>query len=452
MTALQVAVLLNVVAVLFVVALTIEVGRYFHSSQQRYWLWAHVWEAALIACDLPHQLYGLPLTTPQVAGASLFAGLSLWNYIQLGLALRGPAWPAWTQPLLALGGLTSALGLRLAGANTYDALTPVLIALLVCLVWLGWRFVTESRRSVRNMLWLGLPFWIRAGSAPLITLVGNTPYAWTNYALGVLLHLTTGAGMAMFLMREGIRALEDEHKHLQKTNRIQNEFMHAMSHQLRTPLTVIAQSAHAMVPMNSPALREEIGDVLQRQVKHLDSLVSTILDFAKLESGTYPVVREHEDLGLYLTSWIGAFKLCAEQDGKTVMLDVTDDELKLDHDPVLLRLALENLVTNAVKHTPAGTSICVKAWKEGSRVRISVTDNGPGVPADLQDRVFERFLPTLAKDHRPGGGVGLGLAFVKVVVERYHHGRVWLDTAHTPGAAFHIALPTHAVTPASAQR
>jgi two-component system OmpR family sensor kinase len=109
-------------------------------------------------------------------------------------------------------------------------------------------------------------------------------------------------------------------------------------------------------------------------------------------------------------------------------------------DPEQLRQVLANLTRNAVTHTPAGTAIEISLRREGDRAVLEVRDHGPGLPADAEDRVFDRFWRTEGGRSRGRGGSGLGLAIVKAIVQA-HHGEVHAGNAPDGGAVFRVTLP-----------
>ncbi len=431
---------MNLAAVVFVIALSVQAQRYYAPPYLYHWIMGHVWEAALIACDLPHVLHGYELSPYQVAGAATCAGASLWHYLQLGCVLRGHPLPSWVAGATIGFSWVSVGLLRWTGHASYDALAPVLLALLLVVAWIGGLFIfSKMLTSSVGRLWLGLPFLVRAGFAPLITVVGETEWAWTNYAVGTVLHLLTGAGMVMFLMREGLEALRVQGEGLRESLRLKREFLHTMSHELRTPIAVVAQASAAMVRLDDRAAREEIDAMVQDRTGAMARMVASILDYAKLESGTFEADLVREDLGFRLPDWVEAWRLVAPA-GVTLTLELADDELTVDHDPDMLRQAVENLIANAYRVAPPGSTVLLRVWREGREARLSVTDAGPGLAPELHRVVFDRFRQGDGSASRRHGGLGLGLAICREVVEQYHHGRVWVESTPGEGATFHVAL------------
>lgn len=441
-SAFQLAVLANAFAILFVVALSLQSRRYYNPDYLQYWILAHVWEAALILCDLPHLLKAGELLPAQLYAAALSGSVTLWYYTKLGSVLaRRRLDDRWFWPVVA-SGCASVLLLEVSGVGGYNALTPILLACLACTFWLGCLFTWGTNISTRSSAaWLGVPLLIRSGFAPFITLVGPTSWVWTNYAAGAALHLITGAGMAIFMMREGLEALKHEQELHHKTNRLQQEFLGIVSHELKTPLAVISQGAHNMVLLQSPKERAEVNHIIQERTQDLSRLITSIVDYAKLESGNFRMTLVTEDLGLYLQSWMIAWELLVQPKQQTLQVHLDEAELRFSYDPALLQQAIENLIGNAVKFTPRHGVIRVAVRKVRNRVVISVQDNGPGIAAEDQEVIFQKFKQLEQMRTRHHGGTGLGLAICKEIVEHYHHGQLWVESLPGQGANFQMAFP-----------
>ena len=187
---------------------------------------------------------------------------------------------------------------------------------------------------------------------------------------------------------------------------------------------VPANVSHAIGRVESEALR-------------MQGLVEDLLLLARLDSGR-PLEREPVDVTLLAMDVVSDAHAAAPD--HRWELDLPDEPVEAPGDRARLHQVLANLLANARTHTPAGTTVVTRIRREGQHVRIDVADNGPGIPADLQPRVFERFTRGDDSRNRASGSTGLGLSIVAAVAGA-HAGRV--DLASEPGrTVFTVWLPS----------
>lgn len=223
-----------------------------------------------------------------------------------------------------------------------------------------------------------------------------------------------------------------------ESERLRNGLLSALSHDLRTPLTVLAGLADSL-PLAGPPLPEaqaEIAQAIRAESLRTNTLVSNLLDMARLQEGHVQLKREWQPLeevvGAALQSLAGPLAR------HEVHVDLPADLPLLEFDSVLMERVLCNLLENAAKYTPTGSRIEIAARSEGNRATITVADNGPGLPSGREERLFEKF--TRGQDESPVAGVGLGLAIVRAIVEA-HKGTVRAENRPEGGARFIITLP-----------
>jgi heavy metal sensor kinase len=211
------------------------------------------------------------------------------------------------------------------------------------------------------------------------------------------------------------------------------------SHELRTPLSVIRGIGEMGLgqPRTAEQYREAIGSMLE-EVDRLTRLVDTLLRLSRGDSGTIRLSREHVDLGLLTRDVVSSLTILAEERGQRVRLELADG-VGVFADRLVLREAIANLVDNAIKYGPTGSAVDVHVRRNGTSAVLTVTDEGPGIPAGHRDRVFDRFYRIDEGRSRDRGGTGLGLAIAKWAVD-VHGGRISLDPSPA-GAAFRIELP-----------
>jgi signal transduction histidine kinase len=235
-------------------------------------------------------------------------------------------------------------------------------------------------------------------------------------------------------------ALEREHaanEHLRTLDELKTTFMQAVSHDLRTPLASVLGFAVTLERHYLALPPEQIEELLNRlasNARRLDRIVVDLLDLDRLSRGAAEPHREPTDLARL------AERVVAELDGLGGHeVSVEAPPLVAEVDAAKVERILENLLTNAVRHTGGGTAVWVRIAARDGGVLLAVEDNGPGVPASLRDAVFQPFRrgPT-ASPHAPGSGVGLAL------VARFaalHGGHAWVEERRGGGASFRVALP-----------
>jgi two-component system OmpR family sensor kinase len=216
------------------------------------------------------------------------------------------------------------------------------------------------------------------------------------------------------------------------------QFVADASHELRTPLASIrgyAELTRRETDPVPPTVTHAIGRV-ESEALRMQELVEDLLLLARLDSGR-PLAREPVDLSLLAVNAVSDAH--AASPDHTWELDLPEDPVEVPGDQARLHQILANLLANARTHTPAGTRVVTRVRPEGSLVRVSVTDDGPGVPMTLQPRIFERFTRGDDARVRANGSTGLGLSIVAAVGQA-HGGRV--EVSSRPGATtFSVLLP-----------
>jgi two-component system sensor histidine kinase BaeS len=208
-----------------------------------------------------------------------------------------------------------------------------------------------------------------------------------------------------------------------------------VTHELRTPLTVIAGNVEAILDGIHPADDVHLGAILE-ETRVLSRLVEDLRTLALSEAGSLSLHREPTDLEILSNDVATSFAAPAEERGVTIDATVADDVPLLDVDPVRIREVLGNLVANALRHTPSGGSITIRASRvAGSAVEIVVRDTGSGIEPALLPHVFERFARGAGST-----GTGLGLSIARGLVE-LHGGSIAASSPPGRGTAITIRLP-----------
>lgn len=216
-------------------------------------------------------------------------------------------------------------------------------------------------------------------------------------------------------------------------------FFTNISHELRTPLTLIADPVEMLLEDTGiKGKSRELLKMVQRNALALQQLVSNILDFRKIQNGKMELKLYRFDIVKTLTMWVGDFQLTAER--KQIRLHLDVDNLKGSHEMIAdqekISRIVFNLLSNALKYTPAGGEIFVSLKDEGANLRLDVRDTGKGISQDEADKIFERFFQAKGA----ASGTGIGLALVKSFVE-LHHGEARVESELGKGSDFIVVIP-----------
>lgn len=216
-------------------------------------------------------------------------------------------------------------------------------------------------------------------------------------------------------------------------------FFTNISHELRTPLTLIADPVEMLLEDTGiKGKSRELLKMVQRNALALQQLVSNILDFRKIQNGKMELKLYRFDIVKTLTMWVGDFQLTAER--KQIRLHLDVDNLKGSHEMIAdqekISRIVFNLLSNALKYTPAGGEIFVSLKDEGANLRLDVRDTGKGISQDEADKIFERFFQAKGA----ASGTGIGLALVKSFVE-LHHGEAMVESELGKGSDFIVVIP-----------
>ncbi|HWH22085.1 MAG TPA: ATP-binding protein, partial [Allosphingosinicella sp.] len=228
-----------------------------------------------------------------------------------------------------------------------------------------------------------------------------------------------------------------------EVERLKNEFVSTVSHELRTPLTSIAGSLGLVsggAAGQIPPAAERLIKIAHSNSERLVRLINDILDIEKIESGKMPLQQKPIPLRQFLENAVQANLAFAEQyDVRLELVGAPSGGCLLGDEDRLMQV-VTNLLSNAVKFSPSGGTVGIEAVPRGEMYRISVSDEGPGIPEDFRDRIFGKFAQANASATREKGGTGLGLSIVREIVTR-HGGQVSYETETGVGTRFHVDLP-----------
>ncbi|HEY9898010.1 MAG TPA: HAMP domain-containing sensor histidine kinase [Pantanalinema sp.] len=227
----------------------------------------------------------------------------------------------------------------------------------------------------------------------------------------------------------------------QGLDRLKSDFVNSVSHELRTPLTSIMGYAEFLEDgIGGQLSDEQLAFVrqIEQSSTRLERLVDDLLDFARMEAGTFRLNMAREDLSAKIQEVAASLKPQIEAAGLTLRLALGEEVPCLEMDSQRIAQVLINLLNNAIKFTPVGGLIAVRLRREDGMVRCEVSDSGEGIAPEEQAKLFQRFSQLSTGARR--GGTGLGLSISKALVEA-HGGRIGLESAPGRGSTFWFTLP-----------
>ncbi|MNR78994.1 Non-motile and phage-resistance protein [compost metagenome] len=280
--------------------------------------------------------------------------------------------------------------------------------------------------------------WILHNSLPLTREGEALPYAAVTSMTDV-----TARIQAEERLKRSLDELECANAQLRNLDRYKDQFLSSVSHELRGPLSLISgfgsMLSEELAGPLSDTQREYVWGVMDA-AESLTALVNDLLDLGAIQAGRFTIHRHvfcFEDL---LASVAIKHGILAETKGQTLTFDAPPDLPELYADAQRLRQILSNLLTNALKYTPEGGRIHVRAWQESETLRCEVTDTGIGISPSDQQKLFGRFIQVHQTNVTPYRGAGLGLSIVKALVEA-HGGEIGVRSRLGTGSTFWFTLP-----------
>jgi len=260
-----------------------------------------------------------------------------------------------------------------------------------------------------------------------------------SISLGTKRLLQTFASQgALALERARLAQAESRAKVLEESDHLKSILLSSVSHELRTPLSTIKAAASSLrsnqVSWDSAA-RPELIAAIDDEADHLNMLVGNLLDMSRIESGALKPKREWNILSEILGSVLARMRYSAEE--HKLEVDVSENLPFVPVDYVQMEQVFTNLVSNSLKYAPSHTVICIRANIEGDAIHVQVSNQGPQVPPEHLDRIFDKFYRITAADRVTG--TGLGLSICKGIIEA-HGGRIWAENM-SDGFAFNFTLP-----------
>lgn len=277
----------------------------------------------------------------------------------------------------------------------------------------------------------------------------STKTAYFAYFLLVLGVITL---IYLFLRRRWklqgqLRLQQEEAVRLQELNRFQNKFYTNITHEFRTPLTVILGMIDQLE--KDPKRYMDAGfKLIRRSSNDLLKLVNQLLDLSKIENKAFQIHLEQRDIISFLTFLVGSFESYANSKNLSIKFFSSVESLVMDYDPEQIKTVMMNLLSNALKFTPAGGEISIRVAQKDQELYIELRDTGVGIPTEELSNVFNSFYQVDTPLTRQHSGSGIGLAHTRELIKTMG-GQITVESAIDQGACFYITLPIQRNAPLS---
>jgi len=257
--------------------------------------------------------------------------------------------------------------------------------------------------------------------------------------------LVLGARVRSLLkLKAATDALEDSLRKLRELERVRDDLMKMIVHDLKTPLTSVLATLEMLADGDfgevSTPQKVAIGDV-ESKSEDLLALIDDILEVARIEEANITLALAPMAPGALLAELVHEWNHRFQQEQTTVFVSVADDAPIFTGDKGLIKRVFSNLIQNAVTHSSRAVHLDLSARRAGHGVLFTVSDNGPGIPPEYHEVIFRKFGQVEMPRTPRTRSSGLGLTFCKLVVER-HRGRIWVNSAEGKGSSFYIELPS----------
>jgi len=277
----------------------------------------------------------------------------------------------------------------------------------------------------------------RVGTLRLVQAVGAALFT----AQQDQLLLSAATQIAQAVERARLQSSATEAAALRRADELKTALLDSVSHDLRTPLAGIKAAAGSLRQKDvqwAEADRDGFAASIEQEADRLDRLVGHLLDLSRIESGSLQPEREWHVLSALVDDVVERLKPLLV--GRPLTVDVPAELPPVPLDYVQISEVLTNLLENAAKYTSSDSHIAIAAWMENNAVTVRITDAGPGIPAEVLPRVFDKFYRVESAPGRRSRGSGLGLAVARGLVEA-HGGHIWAESVMGQGTSFLFSLP-----------
>ena len=446
----------NVGAIALVLVMSLIVARSY--ALPFFEAWVSGYAMVLLYVGLP--LF-FSLDEPRAPIAFLEAFLILVQagfFFQVGFLLQGRKIEA---PLLIC--LTAAyllsIALLLAGISPKTvAVIPFLFS-VASSFFLGYLFIFKLKffQGLTSSFWMGLPFLLVFSSSLVYPFMPLDRH-WIGFSFATVMHLLLGTGMIVFILEESKKTVErlSEEKlclekekvllqgkqieALEEADRLKDEFLGAISHELRSPLTVITGYSEILFEISKEPDQIEHLEKVQQATLRLRRMVDDLFDFVKLENRALKFEKDLEDLCEIVAESAESYELQARKMGLTLEMHLPAEEIFTYVDAVKISQVITNLLDNAFKFSPKGGRVSLFLRETQGEARFEISDEGIGIPSGEQDKIFSRFYQVRGGYQRQHEGAGLGLTIAEAIVTA-HGGSIGVKSEEGQGSRFWFTLP-----------
>jgi len=285
---------------------------------------------------------------------------------------------------------------------------------------------------------LAVPLLVRGKPLGVLEAVNKASAHYTEEDITILETLAVSAALAIQNLNLQ-RRIEASFSELSELDRLKSGFIAITSHELRTPLGLILGHATFLRELLGEQYREQL-DVIIKNASKLKEIIESLSSVDNYETGMARVRQRAVSVARIIEEVVGSFADMASKRNITLKAELDRDELFVEADGSKISIALSNLVKNSIMFTDDGGHIFVSGQAVPGYVKVSVTDDGIGIPSKDLPRVFERFFQSELHLTRRHGGMGLGLSVAKVMIEM-HGGRIWAESVEGKGSSFSFLLP-----------
>jgi len=257
--------------------------------------------------------------------------------------------------------------------------------------------------------------------------------------------LVLGARVRSLLkLKAATDSLEDTLRKLREVEKMRDDLMKMIVHDLKTPLTSVLATTEMLIDGDFGPLNDQQKKMLadaEGKAEDLLALIGDLLEVSRLEEATMTLDLQPIAPAALLNEIVHESSIRFQQEGASATIDVADDAPVFEADKPLLKRVLGNLVQNALTHSATAVKVQLNARRDGDGILFTVADNGPGIPQEYHEVIFRKFERAKSPNIPRTRSSGLGLAFCKLVVDA-HGGRIWVQSAgEGKGSAFHFSLP-----------
>ncbi len=289
---------------------------------------------------------------------------------------------------------------------------------------------------------LAVPLWYHGTLVAVFEALNKSNNA--HYTEEDITILETLGALAITVMQTDLleRRVHSSYEEVAELDRLKSDFIAITSHELRTPLGLILGHATFLRELLSDQYHEQLDAIIRNAAK-LKEIIENLSNVDNYQSGAARVRQRKISIARIVEEVVFSFQEIAQQKNITLKSEIGKNELLVEADGTKISIALSNLVKNAITFTDNGGHVFVTAEAVPGYVKVSVIDNGIGIPAQELPRVFERFFQIESHLTRHHGGMGLGLSVAKAMIEM-HGGRIWAESVEGRGSNFTFLLPLDA--------